>query len=219
MNGRSRWRTTICWFETPSRTRVGSPVSLKKLFRLEERPSTSVTSPSVMRPDGRSRLSAREMRPDEVWTAATKAPSRSRPTEPRGFFLERVRAIGRSLPCPYRTIRTEALEPVEVEIDQLLAGQHRHQAAEGQERRKRDAQLARTRAVLGHQPETDDRAHEEGDEQRGDHELPQIEPHHARELHVAHAHPLRVDEGGQEEADERPRAGDQQLGRHVGPER
>src|SRR6185312_2726923 len=105
---------------------------LEEALQARGETSTSVTSPSVMRPDGRSRLSAREMRPDEVWTAATKAPSRSRPTEPRGFFLERVRAIGRSLPCPYRTIRTEALEPVEVEIDQLLAGQHRHQAAEGQ---------------------------------------------------------------------------------------
>ena len=69
-----------------------------------------------------------------------------------------------------------------------------------------------------HQDDAHDGARQEGDRESGDHETAEEEAHHARELHVAHPHPSRVDERGDEEEDESAGAGYEQLGQDVGPE-
>src|SRR3954468_22703947 len=173
--GSSRWRTTICWFDTPSRTRRGSEWVLKKSRSASARASTSVTSPSVMTPGASSTLTAREMPSGEVWTAAMNSPSRSRPTIPRLlFFLPRERAM--RVPCKlgYRSLARGALarqEELGVQVDQLGTGDERGQPSERQERSEGDLALALADAAAQHDHCARDRAREERDQhRRGDRE-------------------------------------------------
>src|SRR4051794_6064004 len=213
--GSSRWRTTICWLDTPSRTRRGSPWFLKKSRRASLRAGTSVTSPSGITPGGSSALTAREIPSEFVCTAAMNSPSRSSPTIPRLlFFLPR--AIAMRVPCKrrYRPLFATALaveEGLDVEVDQLRSHDQRSEAAERQERRERDAALASRGAVAHEDRDADDGAREERDQQRWCDGEPEVEPHHARELHVAHAHPGRVRERCEQQERERRRARDQEL--------
>src|SRR3954454_11347818 len=152
--GSSRWRTTICWFDTPSRTRRGSEWVLKKSRSASASASTSVTSPSVMMPGASSALTAREMPSGEVWTAAMNSPSRSRPTIPRLlFFLPR--AIAMRFPCKlgYRSLPGRPLarqEGLGVQVDQLGSGDQRGEASERQEEAERDLALALADAAAEH---------------------------------------------------------------------
>jgi hypothetical protein len=81
--GRSSVRTTIRWLAIPSRTRVGSWCSAKKVFSASARAGTSATSPSRRMP-GRSGATAPRLSdsdPLTVTSAAAMCPgSRSRPT-------------------------------------------------------------------------------------------------------------------------------------------
>src|SRR3954469_14319793 len=167
--GSSRWRTTICWLDTPSRTRRGSPWFLKKSRRASLRAGTSVTSPSVMTPGGSSALTAREIPSDVVCTAAMNSPSRSSPTMPRLlFFLRRASAM-RVPVSGYRPLFAAALaseEGVRVEVNELVAGDERDESAEGQEGAEWDRPLARPRAVTQHDRHADDGPREERDEER-----------------------------------------------------
>src|SRR4051794_4272711 len=209
--GSSRWRTTICWLDTPSRTRRGSECVLKNSRRASLRAGTSVTSPSVITPGGSSALTAREIPSDEVCTAAMNSPSRSRPTIPRLLFFF-PRAIAMRVPCKrrYRPLFASALaveECVGIQVDQLGTDHQCDEAAERQERRERDAPLASRGAVAHEDRDAHDRAREERDQQRGRHGEPQIEAHHACKLHVTHAHAGRVRERCDQEEREGGRAG------------
>src|SRR3954467_852640 len=185
--GSSRWRTTICWLDTPSRTRRGRPWFLKKSRRASLRAGTSVTSPSVITPGGSSALTAREIPSELVWTAAMNSPSRSSPTIPRLlFFLPR--AIAMRVPCKrrYRPLFATALaveEGLGVEVDQLRPDHERDESTEREERRERHAALARRGAVADEDRDAHDRACEERDQQCRSHREPEIEAHHAGELH------------------------------------
>src|SRR3954471_16963019 len=212
--GSSRWRTTICWFETPSRTRRGRPLALKKSRRTSLSAGTSVPSPSVITPGGSSALTAPEMPPGEVWTAAMNSPSRSSPTMPRLlFFLPRASAM--RVPCSgYRPLVPRALtaeEPVRVQVDELVSGDERDEAAEREERAERHRPLPRCRAVAQHDRDPHDRSREERDEKSRRHREAEAQPHHAGELHVAHPHPARVGERREQQERERAGARDQEL--------
>src|SRR3954452_15122827 len=154
VRGSSRWRTTICWFETPSRTRRGRLWVLKKSRSASLSAGTSVTSPSVITPGGSSALTAREMPSELVCTAAMNSPSRSSPTIPRLlFFLPR--AIAMRVPCKrrYRSLRAGALaveEGLGIQVDQLGPDHQRDQPAERKERRERHAALA-CRGAVAHE--------------------------------------------------------------------
>src|SRR4051794_10048448 len=148
-----------------------------------------------MTPGGSSALTAREIPSELVCTAAMNSPSRSSPTIPRLlFFLPR--AIAMRVPCKrrYRPLLASALaveEGLGVEVDQLRADHQRDEPPECQERGERDAALASRGAVADENRHAHDRSAEERDQQCGRHGKPEVEPHHARELHVAHAHPGR----------------------------
>src|SRR3954447_22190451 len=189
--GSSRWRTTICWLETPSRTRRGSEWVLKKSRSASLRAGTSVTSPSVITPGGSSALTAREIPSWLVCTAAMNSPSRSSPTIPRLlFFLPR--AIAMRVPCKrrYRPLFARALaveEGLGVQVDQLGSNHESDQPTERQERGERHPALAGGGPMADEDRDAHDGPGEERDQQcRSDRE-PEIEAHHARELDVAHA--------------------------------
>src|SRR4051812_11127421 len=196
MRGSSRWRTTICWFETPRRTRRGRLCVLKKSLRASLSAVTSVTSPSAMMPGARSALTARETPSPPTWTAARNCPSRSRPTIPRlldlpmpkattrvsvalrvGFSAGRQKADGRrrsgatGLPSALCLLEERA----RVQVDQLGAREQREQPAERHERRERDALLARVGAVPDDDRDPDHGAEQEGGEQRRDDRHAQVQ--------------------------------------------
>src|SRR3954466_459123 len=168
--GSSRWRTTICWFDTPSRTRRGSEWVLKKSRRASARASTSVTSPSVMMPGASSALTAREMPSGDVWTAAMNSPSRSRPTMPRLlFFLPRERAM--RVPCKlgYRSLVLAALarqEELGIQVDQLGPCDERSQPSEREEEAEGHLALALRNAAARHHHRADERSGQARDQGR-----------------------------------------------------
>src|SRR3954464_10237411 len=166
--GSSRWRTTICWLDTPSRTRRGREWALKKSRSASLRAGTSVTSPSVITPGGSSALTAREMPSELVCTAAMNSPSRSSPTIPRLLFFF-PRAIAMRVPCKrrYRPLFASALaveEGLGVEVDQLGTGEEGDQSAESEKRAERHRLLAGSQAVADHDHRADGRPEEEPDQ-------------------------------------------------------
>src|SRR3954471_14087344 len=220
--GSSRWRTTICWFDTPSRTRRGSEWVLKKSRRASARASTSVTSPSVMMPGASSALTAREIPSGDVWTAAMNSPSRSRPTMPRLlFFLPRERAM--RVPCKlgYRSLVLAALarqEELGIQVDQLGPCDERSQPSEREEEAERHLALALRNAAACHHHRADERSGEARDQGRRRERQAEVEAHHAEQLHVAHAHPARGDQRHHEQEREAGGPCDEKLGQLVRPD-
>ncbi len=91
-----------------------------------------------------------------------------------------------------------------------------HQPSQRQERRERHALLARRGSFASDHRQPHHGTRTERDQQRGSHGRAQVEPHHPRQLHVAHAHPGGMHERGHQQEGERGRAGDQELGQLVG---
>src|SRR5262245_49859899 len=90
-----------------------------------------------------------------------------------------------------------------VDVDQLGPGEHPDDAADGQEDPERDRLLASLGPLARDDRHAHDGPRQEGDQESGYDRRAEVNPHHAAQLHVAHAHSARVREGRQEQEEKR----------------
>src|SRR5689334_16116416 len=209
-------RTTTRWLATPRRTRLGSLFSAKRLFRAAARRSPSSTSPSRKAPGSSGWMAERatEVAPLEPVTsvAAMLPASMSRPAMPASFFFLRLscrfglaklvrigsshrqkgrRPFALQLPISRRTW-TVLREGAQVPVDDRRAGEQADNAAQRQEGTEGNRLLAGRGAMPGDRRQSDQRAREQGDEQRRAYVATEEEAHHGGQLDVAEAHPARI---------------------------
>src|SRR6185312_2443674 len=236
--GSSSSRSTVRWVSTPTRTRLGSFASenssrsasaasgtlaaCSATIEPLTRALTAATKPGWM---SRPTMSAPARRPKPFRLGAPSLRFGERRLPSLRFGEERLEGsfivgcrCGESRIAPlggYRLLSTRPLveEVIDVDIDQRTARVDRHDRAEREEGAERHGGLA---AGLGALAGDDHSAHgdagEQRDEQRGGDGGAEEQPHHARELHVAHAHPARVGEHGEEQEAAGGGAGDQAAG-------
>src|SRR4051794_18597327 len=101
----------------------------------------------------------------------------------------------------------------QVPVEDAVAGEERHHAAEGEKRAERDRHLAGGAAMTGEQGDRGHKRREHGEQQRHRHRPPQRRAQQEGELDVAHAHPARVGERGEQQEEGGAEAGEHPLRR------
>ena len=104
-----------------------------------------------------------------------------------------------SLTARSGAIERRPMTGAQVRVQQRVAAEQGDDAAEREERRERDPHLPRRAAVAGEEHDRRHERREHPDHQRDRHGSPEHRTEQQRELDVAHAHPLRVGERGQEQ--------------------
>src|SRR5256884_7207101 len=114
-------------------------------------------------------------------------------------FGGRFRSTDPSNEVSAETRRKLSLERAQIGAEELVARKQRHDRAERQERRECDPHLPRSPPVPGEQHDARDQREQHAEHQPDRDQLAEHCAEQERELHVPHAHPGRVGEGGDEQ--------------------